>query len=73
MTTLAGLRRGSLRRRIVLSVVLGLAVILLLFGVVALWTVQQSTAAAYDQRVDLAQALSQHVTDVLDSGRCSPA
>ncbi len=55
----------SLGRRIVTSVALGLALILLLFGLVALWTVQASTEAAYRERVALAQALVWHVDGAL--------
>src|SRR6266542_2794848 len=59
-----GLRRQRLQHRIVLSVVLGLSVILLLFGLVAFWTIQQSIQAAYAERVTLAEVLAQRATDV---------
>ncbi|MBI4493839.1 MAG: GAF domain-containing protein [Chloroflexi bacterium] len=58
-------RPFSLSRRIVLSVALGLALTLLLFGLVALWTIHESTEAAYRERVTLAQALGSRVDDVL--------
>ncbi len=57
-----------LGRRIVASVVLGLILILLLFGIVALWTIYESTEAAYRERVRLAQALVSRVDDVLRYG-----
>lgn len=60
-----GVGRPSLSRRIVASVALGLTLILLLFGVVALWTFQESTQAAYGERVTLAQMLSARVDDEL--------
>ncbi len=55
----------SLRHRIVLSVVAGLASILLLYGLVALWTLRESTRSAYAERVTLATALAYHVSHVL--------
>lgn len=55
----------SLGRRIVISVAAGLTAILALVGIVALWTIQESTEAAYQERVALAGALAQHVDDVL--------
>lgn len=45
------------------SVAIGLGLILLLFGLVAAGTIQQSTDAAYRERVILAQALASHVDD----------
>lgn len=61
----SGLGRLSLAQRIVLSVAFGLALILVLFGVVASWTIHQSADAAYGERVTLAQALASRVDDVL--------
>jgi signal transduction histidine kinase len=55
----------SLTRRIVVSVALGLGLILLLFGVVAAWTIQESIEAAYRERVALAQAVAWHVDAVI--------
>jgi hypothetical protein len=53
----------TLARRIVFSVALGLAVILVLFGVVAIWTVRDSTQTAYRERVDLAQVFASRADD----------
>ena len=58
-------RKLSLSHRIVASVALGLCLILLLFGLLALWTIRESTDAVYGERVALAEALAQHVDDVL--------
>ncbi|MBI3998902.1 MAG: GAF domain-containing protein [Armatimonadetes bacterium] len=55
----------SLSRRIVASVALGLTLILGLFGLVALWTIRDSTEVAYRERVTLAQTLARRVDDVL--------
>lgn len=55
----------SLAARIVASVALGLALLLLLFSAIALWTIQESAKAAYRERVTLAQALASRVDDVL--------
>lgn len=55
----------SLSRRIVISVALGLGLILLLFGIVVLWTTQESTEAAYRARVVLAETLSNRADDML--------
>jgi nitrate/nitrite-specific signal transduction histidine kinase len=55
----------SLGRRIVGSVAIGLALILLGFSVVAVWSIQQVTESAYSERVALAQALVWHVDDIL--------
>lgn len=58
-------RRLSLGHRIVASVALGLCLILALYGLLALWTIRESTDAVYGERVALAEALAQHVDDVL--------
>ncbi len=55
----------SLSRRIVASVALGLGLILLMFGLVSLWTVGEATQTAYGERVAFAQALATRVDDVL--------
>ncbi len=56
---------SSLGRRIVTSVAIGLALVLILFSVVSLWTIQEATDSAYAERVALAQALVWHVDDIL--------
>ena len=66
MVSIGGLRQQRLQYRIVLSVVLGLGVILLLFGLVTYWSIQQTIQAAYAERVTLAGTLAQRVTDVFD-------
>jgi len=58
-------RPSSLGRRIVGSVAIGLALILLMFSVVAVWSIQQVTESAYSERVALAEALVWHVDDIL--------
>jgi signal transduction histidine kinase len=55
--------RFRLAHRIVASVVLGLALILVLFGLVAVWTVQQATTAEYAARLQLTRTLAAE-TDV---------
>ncbi|MBI4497793.1 MAG: GAF domain-containing protein [Chloroflexi bacterium] len=55
----------SLSGRIVTSVALGLTFLLLVFGAVVLWTVDESAEAAYAERVTLAQAFVRRVDDVL--------
>jgi nitrate/nitrite-specific signal transduction histidine kinase len=55
----------SLGQRIVGSVAIGLALILLGFSLVAVWSIQQATESAYSERVALAQALVWHVDDIL--------
>ncbi len=55
----------SLARRIVASVALGLGLILLLFGLVAQRTIQDSTEVAYRERVMLAQVLASRLDEVL--------
>lgn len=55
----------TLSRRIVASVALGLALVLLLFSLVALWTIQESTRAAYADRVELARFMARHVDHLL--------
>lgn len=62
---MAGPRRSSLQRRIVLSVLVGLATILLLFGVVASWVVEQSKQAVFAERLLLAQLIATHVDETL--------
>lgn len=52
-----------LARRIVLSVALGLALILVLFGLVAMWTVEQATESEYAARLEVTRALAAE-TDV---------
>ncbi|MBI4493009.1 MAG: GAF domain-containing protein [Chloroflexi bacterium] len=47
------------------NVALGVILILLLFGVVALWTIRESTEAAYRERVMLAKVLVGRVDDAL--------
>ncbi|MBI2906868.1 MAG: HAMP domain-containing protein [Chloroflexi bacterium] len=56
---------GSLSRRIVASVGLGLALILLLFGAVGFWRISESVEGAYRGRVIIAEALSHRLDDVL--------
>jgi signal transduction histidine kinase/HAMP domain-containing protein len=56
---------SSLGRRIVLSVAIGLALVLVAFSVVAVWSVQEATESAYTERVALADALVWHVDDIL--------
>ncbi|MBI2907596.1 MAG: GAF domain-containing protein [Chloroflexi bacterium] len=56
---------GSLSRRIIASVAIGLSLILVLFGFVALWRINESTEGAYRGRVALAQALVSRLDDVL--------
>ncbi|MBI2862250.1 MAG: GAF domain-containing protein [Chloroflexi bacterium] len=51
--------------RITLSVALGLGLILVMFGLVASWTVQQSTEAAYRERLVLAKAMASYVDGAL--------
>lgn len=58
-------RSFPLSRRIVLTAGLGLGVILAMSGVFVIWTIQQTTAAAYAERVQLAQHLATRVDDVL--------
>ncbi|MBI2322878.1 MAG: HAMP domain-containing protein [Chloroflexi bacterium] len=59
------MRSPSLSRRIVVSVAVGLGLIQLFFGVVALWSIQESSEAAYRERVMLAQVLAEHVDEAL--------
>jgi hypothetical protein len=56
---------ASLGRRIVASVALGLVLVVIVFLLVALWTVQEATESAYSERVALAEALVWHVDDIL--------
>src|SRR5579859_336316 len=56
---------SSLGRRIVVSVALGLALVLIAFSVVAVWSIQEATESAYTERVALADALVWHVDDIL--------
>lgn len=58
-------RSFPLSRRIVLTAGLGLGAILALSGVFVVWAVQQTTQAAYAERVQLAQHLAGRVDDVL--------
>ncbi len=60
-----GVAPVSLARRIVASVALGLGLILLLFGLVAQRTIQDSTEVAYRERVMLAQVLASRLDEVL--------
>lgn len=55
----------SLAQRIVASVIIGLALILVLFGLVAHWTTRDATESAYRERVILAQTLATSIDDVL--------
>ncbi len=55
----------SLSRRIVLTAGIGLGAILALSGLFVTWAVQQTTTAAYEERVQLAQHLAARVDDVL--------
>ena len=61
----------SLSRRIVVTVTLGLGFILLLSGVLVEWTIRESTRAAFDDRVRLAQDFAQRVDDVVISAQAS--
>ncbi len=65
------LRGPSLSRRIIASVALGLSLVLALAGVVALWTIQESTEAAYRERLAVARAVVWHVDRVLRSTEAS--
>ncbi len=58
-------RSFPLSRRIVLTAGLGLGAILALSGVFVVWAVQQTTEAAYAERVQLAQHLAARVDDVI--------
>ncbi|MDP2726691.1 MAG: hypothetical protein Q8P59_04035, partial [Dehalococcoidia bacterium] len=55
------LSRLSLKRRITLSVALGLASILAVFGYVSMWAVQQSTEQIYHEREALARTTARYV------------
>ncbi len=55
----------SLARRIAGSVALGLALILVLFSLVAQWTIQDSTEVEYRERVALAVVLASRVDELL--------
>ncbi len=59
------LRPLSLGHRIVARVALGLALVLALFGFVALWTIRETSEAAYAERVTLAQLVANRVDDML--------
>lgn len=52
-----------LAQRIVLGVAAGLALILALFGVVAVWTVQQATATEYAARLQITRTLAAETDD----------
>jgi nitrate/nitrite-specific signal transduction histidine kinase len=56
---------SSLGGRIVVSVAIGLALVLIAFSVVAVWSIQEATESAYTERVALADALVWHVDDIL--------
>ncbi len=56
---------ASLARRIAASVALGLALILVLFSLVAQWTIQDSSAVEYGERVMLAQLMASRVDELL--------
>ncbi|HEX8968560.1 MAG TPA: HAMP domain-containing protein [Chloroflexota bacterium] len=43
----------------------GLALVLIVFSLVAMWTIQEATESAYSERVALAEALVWHVDDIL--------
>lgn len=58
-------RSFPLSRRIVLTAGMGLGSILALSGLFVVWAVQQTTQAAYAERVQLAQHLASRVDDVL--------
>lgn len=55
----------SLGHRIVARVAVGLALVLALFGFVALWTIRETSEAAYGERVTLAEMLANRVDDML--------
>jgi signal transduction histidine kinase len=55
----------SLTRRIIVSVALCLAVILTLYLLVALWTIEESTEVAFRERTTLAKVLAERVDDAL--------
>lgn len=55
----------SLARRIVISVMLGLSLILTIFGLVSSWTVDQMVQSVYRERLLLAKTIAEHVDDIL--------
>ncbi|MBI4320112.1 MAG: hypothetical protein HY675_16600 [Chloroflexi bacterium] len=55
-----------LQHRIILSVVLGLSVVMLIFGYAALWALNQSTEAAFRARLALAQTIASHLDGMID-------
>lgn len=59
------LGRLSLKRRITLSVAIGLASILGVFGYITMWAVQQSTDQIYREREALAQTTARYVDGLL--------
>ncbi len=58
-------RSFPLSRRIVLTAGLGLGAILAMSGMFVVWALQQTTQAAYAERVQLAEHLASRVDDVL--------
>lgn len=59
------LSRLSLKRRITLSVALGLASVLAVFGYVTMWAVQQSTDQIYRERESLARTTARYVDSLM--------
>lgn len=59
------LTSASLARRIVISVMLGMSLILTIFGLVSSWTVDQMVQSAYRERLLLAKTVAGHVDDIL--------
>ena len=57
----------SLGHRVVARVALGLALVLGALGFIALWTLRETSEAAYDERVTLAQVVSSRVSDTLQN------
>ncbi|MBI4319636.1 MAG: GAF domain-containing protein [Chloroflexi bacterium] len=56
----------KLQHRIVLSVVLGLSVVMLIFGYAALWALGQSTEAAFRARLVLARTIASHLDGMIE-------
>lgn len=54
----------SLARRMVISVLLGLGLILTIFGLVSMWTVEQMVQSVYRERLLLARTVAGHVDDI---------
>ncbi|MBI2954878.1 MAG: GAF domain-containing protein [Chloroflexi bacterium] len=56
----------KLQHRIILSVVLGLSVVMLIFGYASLWALNQSTEAAFRARLGLARTIASYLDGMIE-------